>query len=105
MQYSSSSFAQSLVDIFAWVLHPREHSPRARRLFPRRARYDSHVHDVILEECVRPAIEWIVRQASRLRALQAGRVQIYILYLLAAVIALILSIVPVVDLLRSLVTR
>jgi hypothetical protein len=37
--------------------------------------------------------------------LQTGRVQAYILYVLIAVLALVLSIVPVGELLRSIVTR
>jgi hypothetical protein len=105
MQYTASSFAQMLVGIFAWVLHPRERTPRPSRPFPRHAGYESHVHDVVLEEWLRPAISWLARHAMRLRVLQTGRVQAYILYILIAVLALILSIVPVVDLLRSLVTR
>jgi hydrogenase-4 component B len=105
MQYSSSSFAQMLVGIFAWVLHPRERHPRLRQLFPRLGKYRSHVHDVVLDEWVLPAIEWISRYAMRLRVLQTGRVQAYILYVLIAVLALVLSIVPVADLLRSIVTR
>ncbi|HRQ59275.1 MAG TPA: proton-conducting transporter membrane subunit [Azoarcus taiwanensis] len=105
MQYSSSSFAQVLVGIFAWVLHPRERHPRFRQLFPRLGKYRSHVHDVVLDEWVLPAIAWFSRNAMRLRVLQTGRVQAYILYVLIAVLALVLSIVPVGDLLRSIVTR
>lgn len=105
MQYSASSFAQILVGIFAWVLHPAERRPRVVRLFPRRRRYRSHVHDVVLDEWVAPAVDWIARHLMRLRVLQTGRIQVYILYVLIAVVALILSIVPVLDLLRSIVTR
>jgi hydrogenase-4 component B len=105
MQYSSSSFAQMLVGIFAWMLHPRERHPRFRQLFPRLGKYRSHVHDVVLDEWVSPAIEWFSRNAIRLRVLQTGRVQAYILYVLIAVLALVLSIVPVGELLRSIVTR
>ena len=105
MQYSSSSFAQTLVGIFAWVLHPRERHPRLRQLFPRLGKYRSHVHDVVLDEWMLPAIEWFSRNAMRLRVLQTGRVQAYILYVLIAVLALVLSIVPIGDLLRRIVTR
>ncbi|MCC6678124.1 MAG: hydrogenase [Phycisphaerales bacterium] len=104
-QYSASSFAQALVAVFRRVVRPREHSPRVHRLFPRRASYRSHIHDVVLDEWIRPAIERISRLAMKLRALQTGRVQIYVLYILLAAIALVLSNVPVIDLLRRMVTR
>ncbi len=105
MQYTSSSFAQTLVGIFAWMVHPRRQSAPVRRLHPRRAGFQSHVHDVVLEEWFLPAIRWASTQVMRLRVLQTGRIQIYILYVLIAVLALVLSIVPVVDLLRSAVAR
>lgn len=105
MQYTASSFAQMLVGIFAWVLHPRERRSRIGQAFPRRGRYRSRVHDVVLDEWVVPAIERISRVVVRLRILQTGRIQVYILYILIAVLALVLSIIPVVDLLRSIVTR
>jgi hypothetical protein len=105
MQYSSSSFGQMLVAIFRLVLRPRERLPRLRRLFPRAGRYRSHVGDVVLDEWVLPLVHRAARVAMRLRALQTGRVQFYILYILIAVAAMVLSIVPVIDVLRSIVAR
>jgi len=105
MQYTASSFAQVLVGLSASVLHPRERRPRVGRLFPRRGRYGSHVHDVVLEEWVVPAVALLTRQVARLRVIQAGHIQLYILYILLIVIALVVSVVPLLDLLRSLVTR
>ena len=63
------------------------------------------MHDVVLEEWVVPAVALAARQIARLRIIQAGRVQLYILYVLLIVIALVVSVVPLFDLLRSLVTR
>jgi hydrogenase-4 component B len=105
MQYSSSSFAEALVGIFRWLLHPHERRPRVRRLFPRAARYRSQVPDVVLDEWVLPGVHWIAGLLTRLRPLQTGRIQSYILYILIAVCVLFLSIVPVFDLIRSAVSR
>ncbi len=105
MQYTASSFAQMLVGLSASVLHPRERHPRVDRLFPRPDAYSSHVHDVVLEEWVVPAVASLARQIARLRIIQAGHIQLYILYILLIVVALVLSVVPLFDLLRSLVTR
>lgn len=105
MQYTASSFAQVPVSLFAWALHPREQVSRLRGPFPRLAAYQSHVNDVVLDEWIVPAMRWFERQAQQLRVLQTGRIQIYIVYVLIAVVALVLSIVPVTQFLRSLVTR
>ena len=105
MQYTASSFAEMLVAIFRWALHPREHSPRLRELFPKAARYRSHVDDVVLDEWFVPALRWLARKALWLRFLQTGRIQLYILYVLIAVLLLALSTVPVGELLKNLVTR
>jgi hypothetical protein len=59
----------------------------------------------VLEDWILPAMRWCERHVQRLRALQTGRIQFYIVYVLIAVVALVLSIVPVTQFLRSLVTR
>jgi hypothetical protein len=110
MQYTASSLAQMLVALFRWALHPREVQPPqtsagAGDHFPRSAEYRSHVHDVVLEEWVMPLLRWVGAQCARLRVLQTGRTQAYVMYILMAVAALVLASVPVVDLLRSIVTR
>ena len=105
MQYSSSSFAEMLVAIFRWALRPREHAPRLRELFPKSAHHRSHVDDVVLDRWFLPVLRWIARKLLWLRFLQPGRIQLYILYVLIAVLALALSTVPVGELLKGLVPR
>ena len=39
MQYTSSSFAQMLVGLFAWALRPRTHEPRVVSAFPTSTRF------------------------------------------------------------------
>jgi len=104
-QYSSSSFGQMLVSLFRWALRPHEASPDLQSPFPRAGSYRSHVGDVVLDSWVLPLVRHAARGAMRLRRVQAGRIQLYILYILLTVAAMMLSIVPVVDLLRSIVTR
>jgi hydrogenase-4 component B len=106
MQITSSSLADTLVTIFRWVLHPRVRSPRlAGRLFPNAGGYESHVHDVTLEEWIVPPLHRLAGYATKLRVLQAGRIQVYILSILLAVVVLVLSIVPVSSLLERILTR
>jgi len=52
-----------------------------------------------------PVLRWIARKLLWLRFLQPGRIQLYILYVLIAVLALALSTVPIGELLKGLVPR
>ena len=58
MQYTSSSFAQMLVGLFAWALRPRTHRPRDLPLFPRKTDFHSEVPDTVLDEAVLPAFRF-----------------------------------------------
>ncbi len=86
MQYSSSSFAQTLVGIFAWALRPKVKNPDTRGLFPRQDAFGSHVDDVVLDSVLIPAAEAGTRVARRLKWLQRGNVQVYLFYILLTLI-------------------
>jgi hydrogenase-4 component B len=90
MQYTSSSFAQMLVWLFAWALRPRTHRPEKLGLFPRPADFHSDVPEVVLDEAVLPAFRSGAWLLSWLRVFQRGSIQTYLLYILAALIALLL---------------
>jgi hydrogenase-4 component B len=92
MQYTSSSFAQMLVRYFAWVLVPRIRKPKPRQLaiFPEKSGFHSEVPDAVLDRAVFPILSggaWIL---SRLRVLQRGNVQAYLLYIFLALLVLLL---------------
>lgn len=90
IQYTSSSFTETLVGLFAWVLRPREMLPRIKDLFPQHASYQSDVPDVVLENAVGPASHYLSRVFSWLRYFQQGSVQAYLLYILATLVVLLL---------------
>jgi hydrogenase-4 component B len=89
MQYSSSSFAQTLVRIFSWALRPDEHSPSIQGVFPERASFYSHVPDVVLDRAVRPAARSVGRVFSWLRWVQRGSVNAYVFYILITLVVLL----------------
>jgi hydrogenase-4 component B len=105
MQYTSSSFAQTLVGLFRTVLRPRTHRPDVSGVFPRGARFEGHVDDVVLEGFIVPAIKKMGQWIDRLRVFQHGRVQEYILYVLVALILLLLWILPIDELIQRIFTR
>jgi hypothetical protein len=90
MQYSSSSFAQTLVRVFSWALWPDEHSPKLQGVFPEGTSFHSHVPDVVLDRAVRPAVRGVGRVFSWLRWLQRGSVNAYLLYILITLVLLLL---------------
>jgi hydrogenase-4 component B len=90
MQYTASSFAQMLVGLFAWALRPRTHQPAELPLFPQPTSFHSDVPDTVLDEAVLPAFRFGGWLFSRFRVFQGGSIQIYLLYIVAALIALLL---------------
>jgi len=95
MQYSASSFASTLAGVFRWVLRPIEHRPAIARLFVGRSRFEAHVPDTVQDGILVPASRTLARGMSRARRIQHGRVQGYLLLILATLLVLLLSLLPI----------
>lgn len=90
MQYTASSFAQSLVLLFGWILNPREHKPVIRELFPQSAEHHNHVEDAVLDKTLKPFGEQIEQCFNWFRRFHQGLSQQYILYIIVALILLLI---------------
>jgi hypothetical protein len=90
MQYTSSSFAETLVTLFGWALQPKVHRPEIKELFPRDADFESHVDDTVLERVVWPTTHAATWLFSWGRYLQSGSLQAYLMYILVVVVFLLL---------------
>jgi hydrogenase-4 component B len=90
MQYSASSFAQTLVAFFSWALWPEVHRGAPGGLFPAPAAFHSHVPDTVLDRAVLPMSRGGARALGWLRWMQHGNVHLYIVYMLAAIVVLVL---------------
>ena len=90
MQYTASSFADGLVGLFAWALRPRIHGVKLATLFPRAERFESHVPDTVLDRAVLPAADRIARSLVWFRWVQHGKLQLYLLYIVVALIVTVL---------------
>lgn len=88
MQYTAGSFAAILTQWFAWILRPRRVEQRPEGPFPRRARWETHTPETVLEFVVEPIGRLVLRAALALRQLQHGRVQAYVGYLVAGLLGL-----------------
>jgi len=88
MQYTAGSFAGIVTEWFAWILRPQRHEHRPAETFPGHANFEEHTPETVLEFAVEPAGGAVMRIASAARRLQHGRVQAYLLYLVAGLVAL-----------------
>ena len=91
MQYTASSFAQPITNMFRRALDTRTHGALPAELFPKSASFSTHTDDTAQRYFFAPLFRWVDRAMACLRWIQEGRVQIYVLYI--TVILLILLIV------------
>jgi hydrogenase-4 component B len=89
MQYTASSFAQPLTDLFRPLLGTRKQAVPPDGLFPAGAAIRTETPDLSREEMYRPMFERGEAWLSQLRWLQHGNVQLYILYIAATLFALL----------------
>ncbi len=89
MQYTASSFASPLVTLFRKVLRPKVELRPPEGLFPATGSFKSHTPDVFYDGFYRPLFLAVAWAASKLRWLQQGRIQLYVLYIALAVLVLL----------------
>lgn len=91
MQYSASSFADTLVKLFRVGLWTQEHGGESSGLFPARARFASHTPDSVLDRLLLPLYNGLAIAATWLRTwLQNGVTSLYLLYVVLTLVALLI---------------
>ncbi len=88
MQYTSASFGGIVAGWFGWVLRPERKMRRPRGYFPAEAIRLERVPETVLERIIGPVSGAIMQVSAAVRQLQHGRLQFYILYVVAGLIAL-----------------
>jgi hypothetical protein len=105
MQYTASSFAQTIIRMFRWVLHPHRLRPRLSALFPASAAVHSHVDDTVLDQLLLPAGQRVERLFGWFRHFQQGLIQHYVLYILITLIVMSSTLISIRDVLVQLFAR
>jgi len=100
MAYTASSFAQILVDLHGWLLRPRSADPTSRDAFPAARSFHSEVPEHVVEGVLGPLWAAFRRSLTPIRALQQGRIQQYLAYVLLALCVLLASLAPIPELVR-----
>jgi hydrogenase-4 component B len=88
MQYTASSFGDTLVGLFASFLRPKGRKPAVRGAFPAPSSFEGELPDAVLDRLVLPAAGAIDRLLPRFRIFQRGQTSLYLLYVLAITIVL-----------------
>jgi hydrogenase-4 component B len=97
MAYTASSFAQILVSIHAWLVKPRIASAAAASLFAPPHRFHAEVPERMLDGVLIPLWAGFRRRLGPLRAVQHGRIQQYLLYILLTLCILFATAFPVAE--------
>ena len=89
MQYTASSFAQPLTDLFKPLLGTRKNVSTPSGYFPSDGTLKTETPDLFSEKIYGPVFTCIGAGLSRLRWLQQGNVQLYVLYIALTLLALL----------------
>jgi hydrogenase-4 component B len=88
MQYTSASFAGIVSGWFGWVLQPQRQVRKPHGYFPATAMRLERIPETVLERIIGPVGVVVMKMSTFVRGLQHGRLQFYILYVLAGLLAL-----------------
>jgi hydrogenase-4 component B len=93
MEYTATGFSKPIRMIFKALFRPRREVQQEYDFSPYFAttiRFESHVEEVFEKRIYRPLRIWIFRISRRVRALQAGSIHAYLLYIFVTLILLLL---------------
>jgi hydrogenase-4 component B len=93
MEYTATGFSKPIRMIFKALFRPRRDVQREYDFSPYFAttlRFESHVEEVFERRIYRPLRIWILRVSRRIRALQAGSIHAYLLYIFITLLLLLL---------------
>ena len=88
MQYTASSFAQPILDFFNVFHRGWKRFKPPRGYFPATASFETETLDTSQEKVYRPIFEAVERFLSKLRVMQHGRIQLYVLYIVLTLVLL-----------------
>jgi hydrogenase-4 component B len=93
MEYTATGFSKPVRMIFKALFQPRRDVQREYDFSPYFAtniRFESHIEEVFVERLYRPLRISILRVSRRVRALQAGSIHAYLLYIFVTLLLLLL---------------
>ncbi|MCK6486514.1 MAG: hypothetical protein HUU22_12780 [Phycisphaerae bacterium] len=86
MQYSGSSYIWTLAYSFRSLLRPQRHATRPAGCFTAPVGLETQTADAAFEMGFRPMFRFAARGCERLSPLQHGRIQLYLMYIVATLL-------------------
>lgn len=90
MQYTASSFARPILKIFRSILFFKVETVKFKGYFPSKIKLSSSVKDASQDLIFRPLFYMIKRFSRKLKWIQSGHTQIYVLYILFLLVILLI---------------
>jgi hydrogenase-4 component B len=93
MEYTATGFSKPIRMIFKALFRPHREVQREYDFSPYFAttvRFESHVEEVFQTRIYRPLNRLVLHTSRRLRALQAGSIQAYLIYIFITLLALLI---------------
>lgn len=93
MEYTATGFSKPLRMIFKALFRPRREVQREydySPYFAKTLRFESHIEEAFVTRIYRPLNRGILRLSRRMRGLQAGSIQAYLIYIFITLILLLM---------------
>src|SRR5439155_23184665 len=93
MEYTATGFSKPIRMIFKALFRPRREVQREYDFSPyfaKTIRFEAHVEEVFVTRIYRPVNRLVLRLSRRMRALQAGSIQAYLIYIFVTLLLLLL---------------
>jgi len=93
MEYTATGFSKPIRMIFKALFRPRREVQREydySPYFTKTLRFEAHVEEVFETRIYRPLNRMVLRLSRRMRALQAGSIQAYLIYIFLTLLLLLL---------------
>jgi hydrogenase-4 component B len=93
MEYTATGFSKPIRMIFKALFRPRREVQREYDFSPYFAttiRFESHIEEAFVTRVYRPLNRLVLRASRRLRVLQAGSIQAYLIYIFVTLLLLLL---------------
>lgn len=93
MEYTATGFSKPIRMIFKALFRPRREVQREydySPYFAKTLRFESHIEEPFVTRLYRPLNRGILRLSRRMRALQAGSIQAYLIYIFVTLLVLLI---------------
>ncbi|MFZ1036199.1 MAG: hypothetical protein WAN57_03240, partial [Smithella sp.] len=89
MQYTASSFAQPVLELFGVFLRTKKNITIPDTYFPSASHFESHTPDIGADGIYKPIFRTTISFFKQMKIVQEGRIHLYVLYLVVTLLILL----------------